>query len=262
VSRGLPAIPSSRACSASAWNFSPEHFSSARHASYTFYFNVTHTHAHRSVFISGPAGRLEALLWSPSRDNYSIAAVVCHPHPLFGGTMHNKVVFHAARTLDRLGIPSLRFNFRGVGLSEGKHDRGIGEQDDVRAALDFFAGEFPRTPLLVAGFSFGCWVGLRVGCADARVSELIGLGAPVDDSDFSYLATCAKPILFVQGGNDQYGSPAKLEALVNSFPEATRREKQIAVVPHADHFFAGHLGELDAALASWLTARHRGLAEK
>ncbi|MFZ0821681.1 MAG: alpha/beta family hydrolase [Candidatus Acidiferrales bacterium] len=176
--------------------------------------------------------------------------------------MHNKVVYHAARALDRLGIPTLRFNFRGAGLSEGKHDRGIGEQGDVRAALDFLTGEFPRVPLLVAGFSFGCWVGLRVGCGDARVSELIGLGAPVGDSDFSYLGACAKPTLFIQGEKDKYGAPAQLNALVNSFPEATRREMRIDVVPHADHFFAGHLEEVDAALVSWLTAQHSDLAEK
>jgi len=176
--------------------------------------------------------------------------------------MHNKVIYQAARTLDQLGIPSLRFNFRGVGLSEGKHDRGIGEQEDVRAALDFLAQEFPRLPLLVAGFSFGCWVGLRVGCGDQRVSELIGLGAPVGDSDFSYLSACAKPTLFIQGENDQYGAPLKLKALVNSFPEATHRKMQIKVVPRADHFFAGHLEEVDAALASWLTARHKELLDK
>lgn len=161
-----------------------------------------------------------------------------------------------ARTLDRLGIPSLRFNFRGVGLSEGKHDRGIGERDDVRAALDFLAGEFPSVPLAVTGFSFGCVVGLRVGCSDARVTELIGLGAPVNDSDMTYLSACGKPKLLLQGENDQYGEPAKLAALVKSFPSAMQSETQVVVVPGADHFFAGHLGEVDAALANWLTARH------
>jgi alpha/beta superfamily hydrolase len=176
--------------------------------------------------------------------------------------MHNKVVYQAARTLDHLGIPSLRFNFRGVGTSEGKHDKGFGEQDDVRAALDFLAGELSGVPLFVAGFSFGCWVGLRVGCQDSRVIELVGLGAPVGDSDFSYLATCAKPKLFIQGENDQYGAPAALEALVKSLPEEARRETRIAVVPAADHFFAGHLDEVDAALASWLSARHPDLEVK
>lgn len=223
---------------------------------------MSHTQAHRGVSIHSPAGRLEALFWSTALHSPPVAAVVCHPHPLFGGTMHNKVVYQVARTLDRLGIPSLRFNFRGVGLSEGKHDRGRGEQDDVRAALDFLSGEYPRIPLLVAGFSFGSWVGLRVGCEDSRAIEVIGLGAPVGDSDFSYLGACAKPILFVQGENDQYGAPEKLKALVNSFPEATRRETRIVVVPAADHFFAGHLAEVDAALASWLTARHPDLVEK
>jgi alpha/beta superfamily hydrolase len=223
---------------------------------------VTHTHAHRSVVIPGPAGRLEALLWSHARHNPSIAAVVCHPHPLFGGTMHNKVVYQVARTLDRLGVPSLRFNFRGVGTSEGKHDKGRGEQDDVRAALDFLTGKFPGVPLLVTGFSFGCVVGLRVGCEDSRVIELAGLGAPVGDSDLSYLSACAKPKLFIQGENDQYGAPATLEALVKSFPEVSRRETRIVVVSSADHFFAGYLDEVDTALASWLTARHPDLAVK
>jgi alpha/beta superfamily hydrolase len=202
------------------------------------------------------------LFWVPAQKNPPVAAVVCHPHPLFGGTMHNKVVYQVARTLDHLGIPSLRFNFRGVGTSEGKHDKGRGELGDVRAALDFLAGEFPGVPLLVAGFSFGCWVGLRVGCEDSRVIELAGLGAPVADSNFSYLKACAKPKLFIQGENDQYGSPAALEALVKSIPEAARRETRIAVVPAADHFFAGHLDEVDTALASWLIARHPDLAEK
>ena len=109
-----------------------------------------------------------------------LAAVVCHPHPLFGGTMHNKVVYQTAKTLHRFGLPVLRFNFRGVGSSEGSHDQGEGEREDVSAALDFLAGEYPGAPLLLAGFSFGSWVGLRVGCRDARVTHLIGLGLPVE----------------------------------------------------------------------------------
>jgi len=223
---------------------------------------MAHPHLHRSVFIPGPAGRLEALLWTSARPNPPVAAVICHPHPLFGGTMHNKVVFRVARSLDRLGLPTLRFNFRGTGLSEGAHDRGRGEQDDVRAALDFLAAEFPRVPLLVAGFSFGCWVGLRVGCADARVIELIGLGAPVNDSDFSYLSSCEKPRLLIQGEEDPYGSPAKLKVLVESFPEAVRRETQIVVVPAAGHFFAGALDQVDRAVTDWLMALHPNLRGK
>ena len=167
-------------------------------------------------FLNGPAGRLEAILWRPRARAFSMAAVVCHPHPLFGGTMHNKVVYQAAKSLDAFGIAVLRFNFRGTGLSEGKHDRGEGERSDVRAALDFLATEYPEIPLLVAGFSFGCWVGLRVGCEDARVRLLIGLGPPVNNADFSYLAHCKKPKLFVLGANDIYGAPDKLKSVVST----------------------------------------------
>jgi uncharacterized protein len=224
---------------------------------------------HRSVFIEGPAGRLEGIFWDPSRTHLPhhlaqsappIAAVVCHPHPLFGGTMHNKVVYQIARTLDRVGVPSLRFNFRGVGLSAGKHDRGHGEREDVRAALDFVAAEFPGIPLLVAGFSFGCWVGLRVGSEDSRVTELVGVGPPVNDSDFSYLAKNEKPRLFILGEKDQYGSPEKLEKLISTFPKAVQRDTKAVIVPGADHFFVGQLNELDAALAGWIVERHPVLA--
>ena len=215
---------------------------------------------HRSLYVSGPAGRLEALLWTPARADPPVGAVVCHPHPLFSGTMHNKVVYQVARTLDRLGLPVLRFNFRGVGLSEGEHAKGHGERDDVRAALDFLAGEFPGLPLMVAGFSFGSWVGLRAGCEDDRVVELAGLGTPVGDSDFSYLAACEKPRLLIQGENDQYGSPSKLEAIVASFPEAVRNETRVVVIPGADHFFQGLLDPVGAALAGWLKERHPELA--
>ncbi len=218
-------------------------------------------HESRNFFLSGPAGRLEAILWSPSgpsADSPPLAAVVCHPHPLFGGTMHNKVVYQAAKSLDALGLPVLRFNFRGAGKSEGKHDRGEGERGDVRAALDFLAAEFPNIPLLVAGFSFGCWVGLRVGCEDARVTSLIGLGAPVNNADFSYLARCEKPKLFVHGSNDIYGDPVKLNKLVASLPG----ENRVVVVEDADHFFVGKLDQVDRAIAEWMSERISGLGKR
>lgn len=210
------------------------------------------SHESRNLFLAGPAGRLEAILWSPSAGAARMAAVVCHPHPLFGGTMHNKVVYQAAKALDALGLPVLRFNFRGAGMSEGKHDRGEGERGDVRAALDFLAAEYPGIPLLLAGFSFGCWVGLRAGCEDARVTSLIGLGAPVNNADFSYLKECGKPKLFVQGGKDQFGDAEKLRSLVNSLPG----ENKLVVVENADHFFAGKLNELHAAITNWMQERH------
>jgi alpha/beta superfamily hydrolase len=211
--------------------------------------NVKAAHESRNFFLEGPAGRLEAILWKPvASAPPRLAALVCHPHPLFGGTMHNKVVYQAAKSLDALGLPVLRFNFRGAGMSGGTHDRGWGEQGDVQAALDFLAEEFPGVTLLLAGFSFGCWVGLRVGCADGRVRELIGLGTPVNSSDFSYLRNCEKPKLFVHGANDEHGEIRKVEALVESLPG----ENRLVAVAEADHFFAGKLDRVDEAIRGWL----------
>jgi uncharacterized protein len=209
-------------------------------------------HESRNFFLAGPAGRLEAILWSPSVGTPPMAALVCHPHPLFGGTMHNKVVYQAAKSLDALGLPVLRFNFRGTGMSEGKHDLGEGERDDVRAALDILAAEFSNIPLLVAGFSFGCWVGLRVGCEDARVTSLVGLGAPVNNADFSYLAKCAKPKLFVHGENDQFGDAGKLKSMVAALPG----ENKVFIVEAADHFFVGKLDQVNRAIAAWMGERN------
>jgi uncharacterized protein len=219
-------------------------------------FLVTMPHESRNLFLEGPAGRLEAVFWKPQgRAMTPLAAVVCHPHPLYGGTLHNKVVYQTAKSLDALGLPVLRFNFRGAGMSAGTHDRGRGELEDVHAALDFLAGEFPGVPLLLAGFSFGCWVGLRVGCQSERVTELIGLGTPLNNSDFSYLENCAKPKLFVHGSNDEHGDVRRVEALVASLPG----ENRMVAVPDADHFFTGQLDRLDGAITAWLTDRHSQL---
>jgi len=203
---------------------------------------------HRSFFLEGRAGRLEATLWTAPAPDPTFAAVVCHPHPLYGGTMHNKVVYQAAKALHQQGASVLRFNFRGTEQSEGEHDRGAGEQDDVRTAIDYLAAEFTGKPVLVAGFSFGSWVGLRVGWEDARVTKLIGLGLPVDNVDASYLRACAKPKLFIQGGNDQFGSCASIEALFATLPEP----KRLIIVEHADHFFTGHLDQVGAAISAWI----------
>ena len=169
--------------------------------------------------------------------------------------MHNKVVYNAAKTMDALGIPVLRFNFRGAGLSGGIHDKGRGEQGDVQAALDYLAAQFPGVPLLLAGFSFGSFVGLRVGCRDSRVSELIGIGIPVNSGDFSFLVDCPKPKLFVHGANDKFGARKKVEEVV----AALSGENKLVVVDDADHFFAGHLDEFNNAIATWLTERHPAL---
>jgi hypothetical protein len=210
----------------------------------------------RSLFLDGPVGRLEALL-NAGTENATHAALVCHPHPLFGGTLHNKVVFHTMKALNSFGFPVLRFNFRGAGLSQGEHDNGEGEVDDVRAALNWLDAEF-HLPLVFAGFSFGAAVGLRAACSDSRVKAAIGVGTPVGpvvaDSEvprtynFEFLQECAKPKLFISGARDQFGPRAKLEALVTSLPEP----KKLVMIEGADHFFEGRLRELREAIEAWM----------
>jgi uncharacterized protein len=210
----------------------------------------------RSLFLDGPTGRLEALL-NAGADNATHAAVVCHPHPLFGGTLHNKVVFHTMKALNSFGFPVLRFNFRGTGLSQGEHDQGNGEVDDVRAALDWLDAEY-HLPMLFAGFSFGAAVGLRAACADSRVRAVIGVGTPLGpvaaDSEvprtytFEFLQDCMKPKLLVSGARDQFGPRAQLEALVASAPEP----KKLVMIEGADHFFEGRLRELREAIELWV----------
>ena len=205
---------------------------------------------HRRFFLNGPGGPLEALLWTSASPNPARAALVCHPHPLFGGTMHNKVVFQAAKALHSRGFPVLRFNFRGAGQSVGAHDKGRGEAEDVRAAIDYLAQEFPALPVVLAGFSFGSVVGLKVGCTDPRVQELIGLGIPVNDSDLSFLNNCSKPKLIIQGGNDQYGAKDRVEHLFQEIPEP----KKLVFIPEADHFFTRKLDRVLAAISDWIGA--------
>lgn len=208
--------------------------------------NSNHDSKHLSF--AGPAGALEAVLWTPLGVRPRFAAVVCHPHPLYGGTLHNKVVYQAAKALDGHHGAVLRFNFRGTGSSEGEHDRGYGEREDVQAALDFLAENFADVPLVLAGFSFGCWVGLRVGCEDERVERLIGIGAPVNSSDFSYLEKCSKPKLFVHGSEDVFGDLDKVKELVSGLPG----ENELVVVEDVDHFFTGKIAELGRAIGEWM----------
>jgi alpha/beta superfamily hydrolase len=205
----------------------------------------------RSLSLAGPAGRLEALLNAGS-PNATYAAVVCHPHPLYGGTLHNKVVFHAMKALNNFGFPVLRFNFRGTGLSEGEHSSGIGEVEDVRAALNWLEHEF-TLPVIFAGFSFGAAVGLRAAYSDDRVHALIALGLPavaIEDSvyDFEFLRACTKPKLLVSGSRDQFGPPGKLEALVKTFADP----KKLVRIEAGDHFFEGRLRELREAIETWV----------
>lgn len=205
----------------------------------------------KSFFLDGPAGRLEALL-NEGQPDAAHTALVCHPHPLFGGTMHNKVVYHAMKTLSGFGFPVLRFNFRGAGMSEGEHDRGQGEQEDVRAALNWLDSAF-HLPIIFCGFSFGAATGLRVACSDARIAGLIGLGTPVGVEgrvyNYQFLQDCIPPKLFVSGSRDQYGPPESLRKIVDLAPEP----KEIVIVEGGDHFFEGHLTEMQAAIGDWIT---------
>jgi alpha/beta superfamily hydrolase len=201
--------------------------------------------------ISGPAGRLEALLMFPERDCVA-AGVVCHAHPLHGGIMHFKVVFRAAKALQDEGVAALRFNFRGVSRSEGVHDHGRGEQDDVRAALDELERRFPGLPLLVGGFSFGAAMAAHVAAADARARALIALGLPLSKmSDTGLLASIRVPRLFIQGEHDEFGPAERLRSLVEPAPAA----QTFTTIPASDHFFSGHLDRLQQEIATWIAQK-------
>lgn len=204
-----------------------------------------------SFDVAGPAGRLEAILMTP--DGPPVAAgVVCHAHPLHGGLMHFKVVFRAAKALQENGVAVLRFNFRGVGRSEGAHDDGRGEQDDVRAALGEMRRRFPGLPLVLGGFSFGASMALRVGCAGDGVGALFALGLPLlMITDRAFLGSCRAPRLFVQGEHDQFGGGGPIRELVDRLPEP----RTLVIVSGADHFFGGYLDELQEAVASWAAQR-------
>ncbi|HUR36966.1 MAG TPA: alpha/beta fold hydrolase [Terriglobales bacterium] len=204
----------------------------------------------RSLMLPGPAGNLEAL-FNVGEATATHAALVCHPHPMFGGTMHNKVVYNAMKALSRFGFPVLRFNFRGTGLSEGRHDEGRGEVDDVRAALDYLAEEC-KLPIIFAGFSFGAATGMRATWEDERVVGLISLGTPVAVNGrtytYDFLRGCHKPKLFVSGGNDEYSPRAALEAAFVNLPEP----KKMVIVEGVDHFFVGKLPEMQRAIEEWV----------
>jgi alpha/beta superfamily hydrolase len=188
------------------------------------------------------------LEWNPEAVPRAVA-LVCHPHPVYGGTMHNKVVFRAAKAAILSGLPTLRFNFRGAGNSGGTFTGGEGEQGDVRAALDHLSANFPNMPVSLLGFSFGAWVGLTVGASDSRVSCMVGLGVPRGLYSFDFLLDVSKPKLILQGTRDQYGSVNQVSDLYSALAEP----KQIHWVQGADHFFAGKLDEVQRVLQEFLT---------
>ena len=215
----------------------------------------------RSVNVTGPAGRLEATLIEGSQEA-PFSALVCHPHPLGGGTMHNKVVYHAMKTLNApewgLCWPVLRFNFRGTGLSQGNHD-GAAERGDVLAAIDWLVNAYSR-PVVVAGFSFGAAMALNACCSQGRGDSnrrtsvralaLIGLPTRASAYDYSYpsLSSCTIPKLFLSGDRDQYAPAAQWRQAASSAAEP----KSAVAIPGADHFFQGQLEQMQQALAGWL----------
>ena len=204
-----------------------------------------------SFDFAGPVGRLEAVLMTPEAPPVA-AAVVCHAHPLHGGMMHFKAVFRAAKALQGEGLAVLRFNFRGVGRSEGAHDDGLGEQEDARAALSELERRFPGLPLVLGGFSFGSVVALRVAARDARVRAVFALGFPlVRFGDAATLQAPAQPRLFVQGEQDQFGAGEALRAIVEPLPPP----RELVIVPASNHFFDGQLDALQGAVAAWAERR-------
>jgi uncharacterized protein len=198
---------------------------------------------------TGPAGRIEAILNRPAQTQTPVAAaVMCHAHPLHGGMMHFKVIFRAAKALQSQGLAVLRFNFRGVGRSEGAHDFGQGEQDDARAALSEMQRRFPGLPLVLGGFSFGSAMAARVAAGEASVKAVIVLGFPITRVDTSApLALVRQPRLFVQGSEDEFGGGPAIRELVAALPEP----KRLVVVEGADHFFTGRLDDLQSPISEW-----------
>jgi alpha/beta superfamily hydrolase len=204
-----------------------------------------------SLFLAGPAGRLEALLEEPEHGEPREAALVCHPHPQHGGTMHTKAVYRIARGLRNAGAVVLRFNYRGVNLSEGDYAHGEGELEDARTALNYLRGRYPDLPFTLAGFSFGSRIALRLGCEGIRLGTMtarrvIAVGFPTTYKERSFLEGCTVPKVFVQSTHDQYGPTSELGPLVASLAEP----KKLVLVEAEDHFFAGALDELEYQIAS------------
>jgi alpha/beta superfamily hydrolase len=205
-----------------------------------------------NLFIPASHGRLEAILKEPAGERRGVA-LVCHPHPLGGGTMHNKVVFRVAAGLVDAGLATLRFNFRGVGASTGVHSEIEGGVEDVRDALKYLRETFPDDEITLAGFSFGSRVGMQVGMSDDRVVRLISIGTPVEKyRDYDFLTAVTKPILFIHGDKDEFCSVASLRTLTDRIPQP-----EVVIFENAGHFFDEHLQQLRDVVRDW-TSRQIG----
>lgn len=202
-----------------------------------------------NVDISGPAGLLEGLINAKTGAEPRAIAVLAHPLPTAGGTMHTKGVFHAAKALARIDVPVLRFNFRGVGRSAGSFSDGVGEQDDLRAALAFMTARYPGvTRIWCGGMSFGSWIAMKVGAADANVTALIGIACPVNKYDYSSVVAAGKPTFLVHGERDEL-IPVRE---VRKFYALLSEPKELVVIDAADHLFDGKVSEVGDAIEDLL----------
>jgi alpha/beta superfamily hydrolase len=197
-----------------------------------------------SLLIDGPAGKLEALLEEPEDQAPNGAVLVCHPHPLHGGTMHNKVVYRIARAMRRAGAVVLRFNYRGVNQSEGKYDEGVGETEDTRAALEVLRSRYPELPFSLSGFSFGSRIILKLGCEIAGASRLIAVGFPARYQDSKQLGRCEVPRVFILSTHDEFCAVDTMEAYFGGLTGP----KELIWIEARDHFFTGGLDEFEEAV--------------
>lgn len=197
-----------------------------------------------TFFIDGPVGRLEALLEEPEDATPVEAALVCHPHPLHGGTMHNKVVYRLARGLRRAGCVVLRFNYRGVNLSEGEYGHGIGELEDARTVLEQLRSRYPELPVTAGGFSFGSRVALQLTRSDPAIRRVIAVGFPTKYPNREYAYEVQAPKHFIQSTNDEFGPRAEFSAFYESLPEP----KSLDWVEASDHFFKDNLDGYEAVV--------------
>lgn len=200
-----------------------------------------------NLFIPASHGQLEAILKEPRGERRGVG-LVCHPHPLGGGTMHNKVVFRAAAGLLDAGLTTLRFNFRGVGASTGEHAEIEGGKEDVSDALDYLSSQYPDDEITLAGFSFGSRTGMEVGMNDERVLRLISIGTPVEKyRDYDFLVAVKKPILFLHGDKDEFCSVESLRELTDKIPHA-----KVVIFENCGHFFDEHLNQLRDTICDWV----------
>ncbi len=201
-----------------------------------------------TLFIPGPVGRLEAKLWSPPSGEAPLAAaVVCHPHPLFGGTMDNNVVFRVARGLQHAGLAVLRFNFRGAGASEGVHDGNGGEEGDVRAALDYLEREFPGLPLWAAGFSFGSRTVASLARTEPRIARVALIALPSKAFDCTFVREVRQPTFILLAEHDEFGTPRDFDERIGPLGNNFERD----VIEGVEHFFRGQTPELERRVQAW-----------